>query len=90
MNLDEENTHVALADYAKDIIEPKAAAQGGRLIRIKGDGFLAEFDSAINAVRCGLKIQNALANHKTRWPIIMPPFPRIDVFSSASASTLGT
>jgi TolB-like protein/Tfp pilus assembly protein PilF len=69
MSLDEENTHVALADYAKDIIEPKAAAQGGRLIRIKGDSFLAEFDSAISAVRCGLEIQDALANHNAAVPM---------------------
>jgi TolB-like protein/Tfp pilus assembly protein PilF len=68
MNLDEENTHVALTDYAKDVIEPKVTAQGGRLTRIKGDGFLAEFESAISAVRCGLDIQEALANHNAALP----------------------
>lgn len=68
MSIDEENTHVALADYAKDVIEPKVAAQGGRLIRIKGDSFLAEFDSAVSAVRCGLDVQDALANHNAVLP----------------------
>jgi len=60
MGIDEENTHVVLADYARDVIEPQATVHGGRLIRTKGDSFLAEFDSAISAVRCGLDIQAAL------------------------------
>jgi adenylate cyclase len=68
MSVDEENTHLALDDHAKDLIEPQVAAQGGRLIRTKGDSFLAEFDSAISAVRCGLDIQDALANHNAALP----------------------
>jgi class 3 adenylate cyclase/TolB-like protein/Tfp pilus assembly protein PilF len=68
MSLDEENTHVALADYAKELIEPNVAAHGGRLIRTKGDSFLAEFDSAISAVRCGLDVQDALTDHNAALP----------------------
>jgi len=68
MSIDEENTHVALADYAKDVIEPKVAARGGRLIRNKGDSFLAEFDSAMSAVRCGLDVQDVLADHNAALP----------------------
>jgi class 3 adenylate cyclase len=33
MSIDEEKTHVALADYVKEIIEPKVTEQGGRMIR---------------------------------------------------------
>jgi adenylate cyclase len=68
MSIDEEKTHVALADYAKDIIEPRVKEQGGRLIRTKGDTFLVEFDSAIAAVRCGLNIQDALVDHNAAVP----------------------
>lgn len=65
MSLDEEGTHVRLADYVKDLIEPKIAEYHGRLIRSMGDGFLVEFDSAVDAVRCGLDVQGALADHNT-------------------------
>jgi len=65
MSLDEEGTHVRLADHVKDLIEPKIAEYHGRLIRSMGDGLLVEFDSAVEAVRCGLDIQGALAEHNT-------------------------
>jgi adenylate cyclase len=63
MSIDEEGTHVRLADFVKDLIEPKIAENNGRLIRSMGDGFLVEFASALNAVRCGLDIQRAFADH---------------------------
>ncbi|MBV9201966.1 MAG: adenylate/guanylate cyclase domain-containing protein, partial [Alphaproteobacteria bacterium] len=61
MSVDEEDTHVRIADYVKDLIEPKIAEHEGRLIRTMGDGFLVEFDSAADAVYCGLEIQEELA-----------------------------
>jgi adenylate cyclase len=63
MSIDEEGTHVRLADFVKDLIEPKIAENNGRLIRSMGDGFLVEFASALDAVRCGLDIQRAFADH---------------------------
>lgn len=60
MNVDEAGTHVAVTNYTKDLIEPKIAEHGGRLIRTMGDGFLVEFDSAADAVSCGLEIQKGL------------------------------
>ncbi|MBV8575724.1 MAG: hypothetical protein JOZ58_11915, partial [Acetobacteraceae bacterium] len=61
MSVDEEDTHVRIADYVKDLIEPKIAEHRGRLIRTMGDGFLVEFDSAADAVYCGLEVQEELA-----------------------------
>src|SRR6516164_8400980 len=63
MGVDEEGTHRRLAGYVKDLFEPKIAENHGRLIRTAGDGFLVEFDSAVDAVRCGLDIQDELAEH---------------------------
>jgi class 3 adenylate cyclase/TolB-like protein/Tfp pilus assembly protein PilF len=63
MGVDEEGTHRRLAGYVKDLLEPKIADNHGRLIRSAGDGFLVEFDSAVDAVRCGLDIQHELAEH---------------------------
>ena len=60
MNVDEAGTHVRVTNYTKDLIEPTIAEHGGRLIRTMGDGFLVEFDSAADAVSCGLEIQKGL------------------------------
>jgi len=43
MGVDEEGTHLRLAGYVKDLIEPKIVGNRGRLIRTAGDGFLVEF-----------------------------------------------
>lgn len=61
MNRDEEGTHLRLSRLVEEIVEPKTAQYGGRLVRSKGDGLLIEFDSGLDAVRCGLEIQQALA-----------------------------
>jgi adenylate cyclase len=61
MGVDEEGTHVKFVNYVKDLIEPKIEEHGGRLIRSMGDGLLVEFDSAADAVSCGLDIQEELA-----------------------------
>ncbi len=61
MSLDEEDTHVRLSDFVKAAIEPTIAEHGGRLVRTAGDGFLCEFDSALEAVDCGLDLQERLA-----------------------------
>jgi adenylate cyclase len=68
MSIDEEGTHLRLAGFVKDLIEPKIAENSGRLIRSAGDGFLVEFDSAVDAVRCGLDIQRELADHNAAVP----------------------
>src|SRR3984893_6847819 len=61
MSVDEEGTHVRLADCVKNLIEPAVALHEGRLVRSKGDGLLVEFDSAVNAVNCAVDIQRGLA-----------------------------
>ena len=40
-----------------DIIEPLAAEHGGRLFKTTGDGFLAAFASAVQALRCAIAVQ---------------------------------
>jgi class 3 adenylate cyclase len=61
MSVDEEGTHVKLADYVKNLIEPQIAEYDGRLIRSMGDGLLVEFNSAADAVCCGLDLQDSIA-----------------------------
>ena len=66
MNADEEGTHRRLAARVKDLIEPKVLEHRGRLIRCMGDGILVEFDSALDAVRCGVEIQRGLTELDTQ------------------------
>jgi adenylate cyclase len=61
MNADEEGTHIRLADYVRNLIAPAVIEHRGRLIRSMGDGFLVEFDSAVDAVRCGIGVQRGIA-----------------------------
>jgi class 3 adenylate cyclase/TolB-like protein/Flp pilus assembly protein TadD len=62
MSVDEEGTHTRLGDCVKHLIEPTVCAYRGQLTRSKGDGLLAEFDSAVDAVRCAVDIQHRLAD----------------------------
>jgi len=62
MSVDEIGTHVKLADYVRNLIEPQIAEYGGRLIRSMGDGFLVEFNSAADAVCCALDLQDSIAD----------------------------
>ena len=68
MSVDEDGTHVQFADVVKDLIEPQIAEKFGRLLRTVGDGFLAEFDSAVDAVHCGLAIQSKLGARNAVLP----------------------
>ena len=43
-----------------DIVAPLAASHGGRLFKTTGDGFLAAFASAVQALRCAIAIQERL------------------------------
>jgi adenylate cyclase len=65
MSTDEEATHVMLAECFGGLIEPKISEHGGHLIRSSGDGLLVEFDSALDAVRCGIEIQQELSKRNT-------------------------
>ena len=60
MGLDEEGTLARIRALRRDIIEPKVTERQGRIVKTTGDGFLAEFQSPVEAVRCALAIQEAL------------------------------
>ncbi len=63
-----------LRDEQADLVRPLFAAHQGREIKSMGDGFLAEFDSALRAVQCAIDIQNRLheRNSQTgRFPIYL-------------------
>ncbi len=43
-------------------------AQRGRVVKCTGDGYLAEFTSALDALRCAVSIQDAAAEHNAACP----------------------
>ncbi len=49
-----------LRDEQAGLVRPLFAAHHGREIKSMGDGFLAEFDSALRAVQCAIDIQQHL------------------------------
>src|SRR3954452_18131948 len=57
MERDEEGTLERLKALQYEVIEPKVRERGGRLVKTTGDGFLCEFVSPVEAVRCALDVQ---------------------------------
>jgi class 3 adenylate cyclase/TolB-like protein len=57
MHSDEEATHAKFSALLADSVTPAIAEHGGRIVKNTGDGFLAEFPSALAAVRAALQFQ---------------------------------
>ena len=57
MHNDEEATHARLTMLLADALEPSIAEHGGRIVKNTGDGLLAEFRSAVEAVRAATQFQ---------------------------------
>jgi TolB-like protein len=60
MHHDEEATHAKLSALLSDAVHPAIAEHGGRVVKNTGDGFLAEFPSAVEAVRAALQFQTRI------------------------------
>ena len=58
MHDEEEATHARLAALLAGAAEPVIAEHGGRIVKNTGDGFLAEFPSAVEAVRAAMYFQD--------------------------------
>ena len=54
--------------YRREIIEPTLVEHYGRVIKNTGDGFLAIFDSPLEAVRCAIVIQQTLLGRNAALP----------------------
>src|SRR5215831_177080 len=61
MGADEEGTLAALKARRQDILQPLVAKHHGRVVKVMGDGVLVEFASVLNAVLCGVQLQDAMA-----------------------------
>ena len=83
MGVDEEGTHARVKRHRRELIEPTISEHHGRLIKYTGDGFLAMFDSPVEAVRCAIVIQQSMVGRNASHP-------REQGFSIGSAYILAT
>jgi TolB-like protein/class 3 adenylate cyclase len=60
MHHDEEATHAKVTALLADSVTPAIAEYGGRVVKNTGDGFLAEFPSAVQAVRAAVQFQTRI------------------------------
>ncbi len=65
MGEDEAGTLAALKAVRTELIEPLIAAHRGRVVKLMGDGLLAEFQSAVEAVDCAIAWQRGQSQDET-------------------------
>jgi adenylate cyclase len=68
MEADESGTLAKLTAIRKELINPKVEHYRGRIVKTTGDGWLAEFASVTDAVRCTVEIQEAMAQRNENVP----------------------
>jgi adenylate cyclase len=68
MGADEEGTHQRLKAHLGELVNPKIAEHRGRIVKNTGDGFLVEFASVVDAVRCAVEIQREMAGGNVEVP----------------------
>ena len=68
MEIDEAGTLARLKTNRETLIEPKIAEHDGRVVKLMGDGLLAEFPSVVDAVSCAVETQRALAAVNAELP----------------------
>jgi adenylate cyclase len=65
MGEDEEGTLAALKAIRREVSDPKVKEHRGRIVKTTGDGLLIEFASVVDAVRCAVEVQRAMAERNT-------------------------
>jgi TolB-like protein/class 3 adenylate cyclase len=74
MGADEEGTHERLKAHLGELVDPKIKEHRGRIVKNTGDGFLAEFPSVVDAVKCAVEAQQGMAERN----VASPPEDRIE------------
>jgi len=68
MAADEAGTLAQLKTHRKELIEPKTAEYGGRVVNLIGDGTLMEFGSVVDAVNFAVDVQQAMVERNAGVP----------------------
>ena len=64
MGADEAGTLARLKALHEELMRPKIAERKGRIVKLMGDGLLAEFPSVVEAVNCAIDIQRAMPDRE--------------------------
>ena len=68
MERDEVGTHARLRARFKALVDPMIGEHGGRVVKLMGDGLLAEFPSVVDAVKWAVEIQAKVAELSVEEP----------------------
>lgn len=68
MEMDESGTLAELMERQVSLVEPLLEKSGGRIIKMLGDGFLAEFASVVNAVHFAIDLQTSTESRNDTLP----------------------
>ncbi len=61
MSQDEAGTLERLKSLRRQLVQPRITAHKGRIVKLMGDGLLAEFPSVVEAVQCAVDVQHDMA-----------------------------
>ena len=76
---DEAGTLSTLRAIWSELFNPAVGAHRGRVVKMMGDGALVEFASAVDAVECGVTIQNRMRERTAAAPNAKPIAFRIGI-----------
>jgi len=65
MGVDEAGTLERLKSLRRELVQPKITEHKGRIVKLMGDGLLAEFPSVVEAVQCAADIQQSMIGRET-------------------------
>jgi adenylate cyclase len=65
---DEDGTLQGFKAIRAELIDPKIVEHHGRLVKTTGDGFLVEFSSVVDALRCATEVQARMAERNATVP----------------------
>ena len=65
---DEAGTLSTLKALRREVIDPLLTEHHGRIVKLMGDGALAEFGSVVDAVACAVAVQTVIAEHQADVP----------------------
>jgi adenylate cyclase len=68
LGMDEADTLARLRTLRRELVDPKIAESGGRIVKTTGDGLLVEFGSVVDAVRCAVAVQQEMIGREPSVP----------------------
>jgi len=68
MGADEAGTLARLKALRRELVQPRIVERKGRIVKLMGDGLLAEFPSVVEAIQCAFDIQQAMIGREIDVP----------------------